>query len=130
MEEKRLQSPVIFATRMVERGGGSIIFTSAFVGSTVGFPGMAAYTASKAGLTGLMQVIAVEYAAHGIRANALLPGGARLYRKPVCPQTKCPAMENRPLRPVPRFRCIEFQYRLMPDGGRRGVGQPYLKGRG
>lgn len=60
---------------MVERGGGSIIFTSSFVGHTVGFPGMGAYAASKAGLIGLMQVIAVEYGSHGIRANALLPGG-------------------------------------------------------
>ncbi len=60
---------------MLERGGGSLIFTSSFVGHTVGFPGMAAYAASKAGLIGLMQVIAVEYGARGIRANALLPGG-------------------------------------------------------
>lgn len=60
---------------MVARGGGSIIFTSSFVGTTVGFPGMGAYAASKAALTGLMQVIAVEYGVHGIRANALLPGG-------------------------------------------------------
>ena len=60
---------------MVKRGGGSIIFTSTFVGSTVGFPGMGAYAASKAGLIGLMQVIAVEYGRYGIRANALLPGG-------------------------------------------------------
>ena len=60
---------------MVKRGGGSIIFTSTFVGSTAGFPGMGAYAASKAGLTGLMQVIAVEYGTRGIRANVLLPGG-------------------------------------------------------
>lgn len=60
---------------MVKRGGGSIVFTSSFVGHTVGFPGMGAYAASKAGLIGLMQVIAVEYGAQGIRANALLPGG-------------------------------------------------------
>ncbi|ELX13785.1 short-chain dehydrogenase/reductase family protein [Janthinobacterium sp. HH01] len=60
---------------MTKRGGGSIIFTSSFVGSTIGFPGMGAYAASKAGLIGLMQVIAVEYAGRGIRANALLPGG-------------------------------------------------------
>lgn len=60
---------------MVRRGGGSIIFTSTFVGTTVGFPGMAAYAASKAGLAGLMQVIASEFGARGIRANALLPGG-------------------------------------------------------
>jgi NAD(P)-dependent dehydrogenase (short-subunit alcohol dehydrogenase family) len=60
---------------MLASGGGSIIFTSTFVGHTVGFPGMAAYAASKAGLIGLMQVIAAEYGTQGIRANALLPGG-------------------------------------------------------
>lgn len=60
---------------MLKRGGGSLIFTSTFVGHTVGFPGMAAYAASKSGLIGLMQVIAVEYGMQGIRANALLPGG-------------------------------------------------------
>lgn len=61
---------------MLARGGGSLIFTSSFVGSTVGFPGMAAYAASKAGLIGLTQVLAVEFGAKGIRANAILPGGA------------------------------------------------------
>ena len=60
---------------MLARGGGSLIFTSTFVGHTVGFPGMAAYAASKAGLIGLTQVIAAEYGPQGIRANALLPGG-------------------------------------------------------
>lgn len=60
---------------LLERGGGSLIFTSSFVGNTVGFPGMAAYAAAKAGLIGLVQTLAVEYGAQGIRANALLPGG-------------------------------------------------------
>ena len=60
---------------MLRRGGGAMLFTSSFVGNTVGFPGMGAYAASKAALVGLMQVIAVEYGARGIRANALLPGG-------------------------------------------------------
>ena len=60
---------------MVKRGGGSIIFTATFVGHTASFPGMGAYAASKAGLIGLMQVIAVEYGSQGIRTNALLPGG-------------------------------------------------------
>lgn len=60
---------------MLERGGGSLIFTSSFVGSTVGFPGMAAYAASKAGLTGLAQVLAAEFGKGGVRANVLLPGG-------------------------------------------------------
>lgn len=60
---------------MLARGGGSIVFTGSFVGHTAGFPGMGAYAASKAGLVGLAQVIAAEYGARGIRANALLPGG-------------------------------------------------------
>ena len=60
---------------MIERGGGSLIFTSTFVGHTVGFPGMAAYAASKSGLIGLMQVLAAEFGPKGIRANAILPGG-------------------------------------------------------
>lgn len=60
---------------MLERNGGSLIFTSSFVGYTVGLPGMAAYAASKAGLIGLTQALASEFGAHGIRVNALLPGG-------------------------------------------------------
>ena len=59
---------------MLERGGGSLIFTSTFVGYTVGFPGTAAYAASKAGLIGLTQTLATEFGAQGIRVNALLPG--------------------------------------------------------
>ncbi len=60
---------------MVSRGAGSLIFTASFVGYSVGFPGMAAYAASKAGLIGLTQVLATEFGAKGIRANAILPGG-------------------------------------------------------
>ena len=57
------------------RDGGSLVFTSSFVGSEIGMPGMAAYAAAKAGLGGLIETIAVENGAQGIRANALLPGG-------------------------------------------------------
>lgn len=60
---------------MLERRGGSVIFTSTFVGHTVGFAGMAAYAASKAGLVGLTRALAVEFCACGIRVNALMPGG-------------------------------------------------------
>ncbi len=57
------------------RGGGSLVFTSTFVGHTIGLPGMGAYAASKAGLIGLTQVLAAEHGADGVRVNALLPGG-------------------------------------------------------
>lgn len=60
---------------MLERKGGAIIFTSSFVGTSVGLPGMAAYAAAKAGLMGLVKGIAADYGDKGIRANALLPGG-------------------------------------------------------
>jgi NAD(P)-dependent dehydrogenase (short-subunit alcohol dehydrogenase family) len=60
---------------MLRRGGGSLIFTSTFVGHTAGMPGVAAYAASKAGLIGLTQALAVEFGPKGIRVNAILPGG-------------------------------------------------------
>ena len=60
---------------MLERGGGSLIFTSSFVGHTAGMPGMAAYAAAKAGLIGLTKALAAEYGPRGLRVNALLPGG-------------------------------------------------------
>lgn len=60
---------------LVARGGGALLFTSTFVGHTVGFAGMAAYAASKAGLVGLTQALAAEYGPEGVRVNALLPGG-------------------------------------------------------
>lgn len=60
---------------MLKRGSGSVIFTSTFVGHTVGFPGTAAYAASKAGLIGLTQALAAEFGPNSVRVNALLPGG-------------------------------------------------------
>jgi NAD(P)-dependent dehydrogenase (short-subunit alcohol dehydrogenase family) len=60
--------------QMLKNGGGSVIFTSTFVGYTSAFPGLAAYAASKSGLVGLTQALAVEFGAQGVRVNAVLPG--------------------------------------------------------
>lgn len=63
---------------MQQRGGGSILFTSSFVGySNGGMPGMGAYAASKAGLIGLAQSLSCEHGPDGIRVNTLLPGGTK-----------------------------------------------------
>ncbi|WP_291982874.1 SDR family oxidoreductase [Candidatus Accumulibacter sp. ACC005] len=59
---------------MLKFGGGSVIFTSTFVGHTFAFPGVAAYAASKSGLIGLTQVLAAEFGPQGVRVNAILPG--------------------------------------------------------
>jgi NAD(P)-dependent dehydrogenase (short-subunit alcohol dehydrogenase family) len=60
---------------MLSNGGGSVVFTSSFVGNSVGMPGMGAYAAAKAGIVGLTKVLAAEFGPRGIRVNALLPGG-------------------------------------------------------
>jgi NAD(P)-dependent dehydrogenase (short-subunit alcohol dehydrogenase family) len=59
---------------MLDRGAGSLIFTSTIVGYTCSFPGVAAYAASKSGLIGLTQALAAEYGPQGIRVNAIVPG--------------------------------------------------------
>jgi len=60
---------------MAAKGGGSIVYTGSFVGVTAGLPAMAAYAASKAGLLGLVRVLAVEAAASNVRVNAIVSGG-------------------------------------------------------
>lgn len=60
--------------QMLKNGGGSVIFTSTFVGHTFAFPGVAAYAASKSGLIGLTQALAAEFGSQGVRVNAVLPG--------------------------------------------------------
>ncbi|WP_299371416.1 SDR family oxidoreductase [uncultured Kiloniella sp.] len=60
---------------LLESDHGSLIFTSTFVGHTIGMPGMAPYAASKAGINGMMQCLAAEYGPKGLRVNSLIPGG-------------------------------------------------------
>jgi NAD(P)-dependent dehydrogenase (short-subunit alcohol dehydrogenase family) len=69
--------------QMLKTGGGSVIFTSTFVGYSFAFPGVAAYAASKSGLIGLTQALAAEFGPSKVRVNAILPGAVdtAMYRE-------------------------------------------------
>jgi (+)-trans-carveol dehydrogenase len=57
---------------MIRNGGGSIIFTTSAATKTT-YYNLSHYTASKAGIAGLMRTLAAELAPHSIRVNAIAP---------------------------------------------------------
>ena len=62
---------------MQRAGYGRLIATSSVAGTVSAWPLHSHYTASKAGLVGLVQSLAVEFGANGITANAVAPGVIR-----------------------------------------------------
>lgn len=62
------------ARRMVARGGGGNVVNIASVLGTGVLKAVAPYAISKAGLIQATKALALEWAAHGIRVNALAPG--------------------------------------------------------
>jgi len=58
---------------MLRERRGSVVFMASVQGLATQ-NGVAAYTTAKHGLIGLAKSIAVDYAAHGVRSNAVAPG--------------------------------------------------------
>jgi NAD(P)-dependent dehydrogenase (short-subunit alcohol dehydrogenase family) len=58
---------------MVAGGGGSIINTTS-IRALIGTAGADAYSSAKGGVRALTQALALQWAAHGIRVNAIAPG--------------------------------------------------------
>jgi len=61
------------ARHMAERGHGSVIMITSMA-ALFGLPMVAAYTASKSALDGMVRQLAVEFGPIGIRVNAIAPG--------------------------------------------------------
>jgi NAD(P)-dependent dehydrogenase (short-subunit alcohol dehydrogenase family) len=64
---------------LIKAGGGSVINMSSMC-ALMGVPGRDCYTAAKGGVLSMTRSMAVQYAAHAIRVNAIAPGITRTPR--------------------------------------------------
>lgn len=62
---------------LLASGGGSVVCTASPTGLYGCAPGQDAYSTSKAGVYGLVRVMAADYARDGIRVNGVMPGYTR-----------------------------------------------------
>jgi NAD(P)-dependent dehydrogenase (short-subunit alcohol dehydrogenase family) len=64
---------------LIKSGGGSVINMTSML-ALMGVPGRDCYTAAKGGVLSITRSMAVEYAQHAIRVNAIAPGITRTPR--------------------------------------------------
>ncbi|HEY0415825.1 MAG TPA: SDR family oxidoreductase [Gaiellaceae bacterium] len=65
-----------FGRQLVDGGGGAIV-NIASINARVAFPMRLAYNAAKAAVVQMTEVLAIEWAEHGVRVNAVAPGVIR-----------------------------------------------------
>ncbi|MBS4177894.1 SDR family oxidoreductase [Lederbergia citrea] len=69
-----VQTCQVFAKRMIEQGRKGSIINISSVSSTTPLSRVFTYSVSKAGVNSMTQFLAREFAPHGIRVNAIIPG--------------------------------------------------------
>jgi NAD(P)-dependent dehydrogenase (short-subunit alcohol dehydrogenase family) len=89
---------------MLERKYGRILHIASIAGKD-GNAGMAAYSATKAGLIGLVKVMGKDYAETGITINALAPAVIRTPMVDALPQATITYMTDK----IPMKRCGELE---------------------
>jgi NAD(P)-dependent dehydrogenase (short-subunit alcohol dehydrogenase family) len=94
---------------MVSHGkGGSIVCISSPWGDVSAPGGVASYSASKGGVTAFVRSLAIDYAPHSIRVNAVLPGAtetALMWAN--VPTTEVPRLRDRIGKQLPLGRLAE-----------------------
>ncbi|MFI9605503.1 SDR family NAD(P)-dependent oxidoreductase [Streptomyces sp. NPDC052043] len=95
-------------TAMIAGGAGGAIVNTSSVGGLVASSVGAPYIASKHAVIGLTRAAAVEYAAHGIRVNAIAPG---LTRSEMTDQwfAQSPGTRERAHRSAPQQRAADAE---------------------
>src|SRR5579863_8865305 len=86
---------------LIAQGRPGAIVSIASTHGTVGFPGAAAYGIAKAGISHMTRVLAIEWAPHKIRVNAIAPGTTETpSRAPILadPQRRAVMLERIPLK--------------------------------
>ncbi|MGI8959903.1 MAG: SDR family NAD(P)-dependent oxidoreductase [Bryobacteraceae bacterium] len=104
-----LASKHALRTMLVAKIPGSIVCTSSptgFVALAAG--GSGAYSATKAGISALVRCMAIDYAQHGIRVNAIVPGATetRLMWNNVPPE-EIPRMREQVSKEIPLGRLAQ-----------------------
>jgi 2-deoxy-D-gluconate 3-dehydrogenase len=72
-----LEAPIVLSRELMRHRAGGAPSSHVFIGSlgsSIAIPRALAYTASKAGILGVVRTLAVEWATSGIRVNAISPG--------------------------------------------------------
>jgi len=122
-----IQAARAASTIMLKRGGGRIINISSIIG-TRGYNGMAAYSASKAGMDGLTRALARELGRRQITVNSIAPGYVKTEMSATLNDSQLKQIVNRtPLGRLASEEDILNAVRfLLSDGAQMITGQTLL----